>query len=403
MSLKSRLSPPIFSNPQIWRSAAASIVLASALAGCNRKPAPTAAVIPVLPVKPKVAEVDLRAYKPNEAGTIMIVMYHRFETKYPSNDRNLNRRPEDFQKDLENLYQRKYYPVNVSDIVDGKLDVPAGKTPIALTFDDSWDSQFKLIAGTDGQPHIDPDCAVGIMEKFHKAHADWPLKGTFFVLPQEGKKPPTFYQADSVDQKLAYLIKNGYEVANHTSTHSSLRGKSAEKVQWEIATAVKDIRAVDKTATMDVLALPYGQLPGKAVQKFLIEGESGGQQYHNKAVLLAAWRPIMSPFTQNNKKVAEQGKFAVYNPYRLERIKPDPTQAAVPGTFEYWLSYYDLNPSKRYISDGNPKVVSVPKAYQSHVDPGAVQRMGLTLQIYSLDGSKPGAPGAPASGNLSVQ
>ena len=377
-----------------------------ALTGCNRKPASTTADIAKPPAKPKVAEVDLRAYKPNEAGTIMIVMYHRFDKKYPSNDRNLNRRPEDFQKDLENLYQRKYYPVNVSDIVEGKLDVPAGKTPIALTFDDSWDTQFKLIAGTDGQPHIDPECAVGIMEKFHKAHADWPMKGTFFVLPQEGRNGPTFYQSDSVDQKLGYLIKSGYEVANHTATHSSLRGKSADKVQWEIATAIKDIRAIDKTAPMQILALPYGQLPGKGVQKYLSEGESGGVRYKNNAVLLAAWRPIMSPYTQNNKKVTDRGRFAAFNPLRLERIKPDPTQAAVPGTFEYWLAYYDLNPGRRYISDGNPKVVSVPKAFQSQVDPAAVQRMGLTLQIYSLDAGKPGlggAAGTPTGGGLSVQ
>ena len=379
--------------------AAAVVLGAMSLAGCRRKPAVSPNSSPTIISRPKVAEVDLRAYKPNEAGSIMIVMYHKFDSRFPSSDKKQNRNPADFQKDLEDLYNRKYYPVNVSDIVQGKLDVPAGKTPIALTFDDSWGTQFRLVAGTDGQPHIDPNCAVGLMEKFHKAHADWPMRGTFFVLPQEGRSPATFYQPESADQKIAYLIKSGYEVANHTSTHHSLRSMTSDKVQWEIATAIKDIKLLDKTATMRVLALPYGKLPSKENQKYLVEGESGGVHYQNDAVLLAAWRPIMSPYTQNSKKVTDRGRFAAFNVYRLERIKPDPTQATVPGTFEYWLSYYDLNPGMRYVSDGNPKVVSVPKALQSTIDPAAVAKMGLILQIYTLDAAK----GAPVSSSLSVQ
>src|SRR5204862_3942708 len=119
---------------------------------------------------PKIGEVDLKSYKPNEAGAVMIIMYHRFDPKLPSSDKVYNRRPDDFRKDLEDLYKRGYRPATVTEFLENRMDVPAGKTPAVLTFDDSWDTQFKLVTGTDGQAHIDPDCAVGIMETFQKSH-----------------------------------------------------------------------------------------------------------------------------------------------------------------------------------------------------------------------------------------
>ena len=148
---------------------------------------------------PEVSQVDLKSYKPNEAGAIMIIMYHRFNPKEKS--WHLNRPPEEFRKDIETMYEQGYRPVNVSDIVNNRMDVPPGKTPIALTFDDALLTQFKLVTGTDGQAHIDPDCAVGIMETFHKNHPDWNLKGRFFVLPKEGPRgTDPFGQADSVSE-----------------------------------------------------------------------------------------------------------------------------------------------------------------------------------------------------------
>jgi peptidoglycan/xylan/chitin deacetylase (PgdA/CDA1 family) len=366
-------------------------------AGCHKKPSESDNIEPIKPkAPPQVSEVDLKAYKPNEAGAVMVLMYHRFRPEKEEKNNPLNRTPDTFRQDLEDLYKRKYYPVTASEFAENKMDVPAGKTPIVLTFDDSLPTQFKLTLGKDGGQHIDPDCAVGIMETFSKAHKDWPTKGTFFVLPHEGRNGDPFGDAESAAQKFDYLEKHGYEIANHTSTHPSMRHMSSDKIRWELATAVKDIRQVDKDAPMQILALPYGQIPGKAAQKDLISGESGGTKYENKAIFLAAWRPILSPVTIPSKKFAENGSLAVFNRYRLERITPDPNPKAG-QTFEYWLKYFDEHPGQRYVSDGNLQVVAVPKSLQNMVDPKKVKAQGKVAQFYSFGGGKGGGAGSPLS------
>ena len=343
----------------------------------------------------------------------MILMYHNFDATKPDGD--YNRKPDSFRQDLEGLYKRGYRPATASEFIDGKVapDVPAGKTPVVLTFDDSLPTQFRTITKPDGREAIDPNCAVGVMETFHKAHPDWLLRGTFFVLPSENNKPVPFYQQESLGQKFTYLLKAGYEIQNHTSTHPNMRGMTADKVQWELGTAKRDIQEIDKGAAMDIMALPYGAVPKQPQAKqALISGASGGTSYQNRAVFLAAYRPVLSPITKMDKKVNQGGRLCVFDPYRLERVKPNPTQANLPGTFEYWLKWFDANPSERYVSGGNPQVAVVPAGSKSAVDPARVLALGKTLQVYggsedSLGASGPGAnpsgAGANPGGGLSVE
>ena len=68
-------------------------------------------------------------------------------------------------------------PVNVSDYVTRKIDIPAGKKPAVMTFDDGSETQLQLSA--DGV--VDPDTAVGIMLDFAEAHPDFRPAGTFYV------------------------------------------------------------------------------------------------------------------------------------------------------------------------------------------------------------------------------
>ena len=55
--------------------------------------------------------------------------------------------------------------------------VPAGKTPVVLTFDDSTQFQFSY----DARGNIKPDTAVGILLEFQREHPGFPLAGTFYV------------------------------------------------------------------------------------------------------------------------------------------------------------------------------------------------------------------------------
>ncbi|MGC8669072.1 MAG: polysaccharide deacetylase family protein [Chthonomonadales bacterium] len=387
--------PPL---PRVAIPAAATVCLTIliALAGCHQQH-PKVAALPAKPAEPaRLSDAELKSYHANEAGAVMIVMYHHFDPNRPDSD--LNRRPDTFRKDLEAFYKRGYRPVTLSEFLSGKMDVPGGKTPIVLTFDDASPTQFKVITGSDGKPSIAPDCAVGILETFHKTHPDWPTKGTFFVLPKEGRNQEPFGQADSVADKFAYLLKNGYEIQNHTSTHSSMRGMTAERVQWELATAVRDARAINPNAQMDILALPYGQVPRKDARRYLLDGEQGGTHYHNTAIIKAAWRPVLSPITRNSRKITDGGSLCPFDPYNIERITPDGGKSYRVGTLEYWIKFFDEHPNLRYYSDGSPTIAAVPRAYQSWVDPARARKCGVTLQFY------PQSTSAPASeGNLSVR
>ena len=391
--------PFAFRSPAFFRPA--SLALLGALSGCHK--AETVVVAP--PPKPKiprrVAEADLAKYRPNEAGAIMVLMYHRVRESEVDGD--LNRRPATFRRDLQTLYDGGYYPVTALNLAENNMDVPIGKTPVVLTFDDALISQFHVIMGKDNTPHIDPNCAVGIMETFHKQHPDWPTRATFFVLPHEGKNGDPFGQAESVGDKFAHLDKSGYEVANHTSTHNTMRGMDGATVQRELATAFKDIKELAPHAAMQTFALPYGKPPRRdEVLKFLRAGTSGGQSYSHKAVFMAGWRPVLSPITRNDKKITDGGQMSTFDPNHLERVLPSEKQIGKPGSFDYWMQWFAKNPGVRYISDGLKGVVAVPIGAKNSVDVTRVQEQDKILQVYG--GATGGAAGKDKSGSsLSVE
>ena len=380
-------------RPRFIRIAPLLVALAAA-PGCKKNAGQPAIALPPPPPPAEVSEADLKEYKPNEAGAVMVLMYHDVVKARPNDD--LNRTPDQFRKDLMDLYKRNYHPVNAIEFVTNTMDVPVGKTPVVLTFDDARQSQFNVVTDADGNSKIDKDCAVGILETFNKEHPDWPMKATFFVLPKEGRNGDPFGQPESVAEKFDYLLSKGYEVANHTSTHASMRKLPADKIKWELATAVKDIKTINPKAQMQTLALPYGHEPHPAAVPIAVEGESGGTSYQNVAIFKAAWRPNLSPITVDEKNLHNQPNFTVFNPTGLERSVPDPRRAKSAGTFEYWLKWFDANKSERYVSDGNPKVAAVPASKKSIVDRKRAEKTGVRVQFYSLTSGK-------AGGGLSVQ
>ena len=385
-------------------AALASALLVPLIASCNKKAEVAQAPKPT-PTPPKVSQADIEKFQPNEAGAIMVVMYHRILEK--ERDSDLNRRPETFARDLETLRSKGYFPVNALELVENSMQVPAGKTPVVLTFDDALPSQFKTVTGSDGKTHIDPKCAVGVMESFHKKYPDWPEKGTFFVLPGGGRNAEPFGQADSVARKFKYLLGHGYEIANHTTTHLNMRRLDGAKIQAELAGAFKSIKAIAPEASMSTFALPYGKLPrDKAARKYLMAGTSGGQSYSNKAVFLAAWRPVLSPVTRQDKKFTRAGEVSVFDPAEIERITPDARNPKTAGTLEYWIAWFDKNRDARYISDGVDAVVSAPASMQSAIDTERLAAQDKRLQLYGgadeATGSK-GGKGTKSGGDLSVQ
>lgn len=349
-------------------------------AGCNRTETKTLeAAAPKAPAV--ISAADLKKFKPNEAGAIPVIMYHRFVATEKGN--YLNRTPDAFRKDLETLHARGYWPVNAWDVIANKMDVPIGKSPVVLTFDDALPSQFRTVV-KNGEEKIDPDCAVGIMESFRKT-SGWPARATFFVLPKFGRNSDPFGQSEGVSSKFDYLVSKGYEVASHTATHENMRGMNATQVQTELATAMREIKKINKDAQMQTFALPFGKVPRDAsAAKALLQGASGGTSYRNKAVFLAAWRPIASPLT---KQTLGQDGVAAFNPTKLERITPGAPGKLEPGTLEYWIAWFGKNPGARYVSDGNPRIAAIPTSNKEMIDDARAAKSNVKVQFYDLNTS----------------
>lgn len=334
--------------------------------------APTPVPAPTAKPGPKLPAIDYAEVRPNELGSIPVIMYHEIKG---TQNKSLTRSLADFQKDLEAMRQAGFYPVNLGDVANNNIDVPAGKSPIVLTFDDARPSQFQLIE-TPNAMKIDPNCAVGIMEAFHKKHPDdWPLRATFFVLPKSRLTTETFGQLGLGGQKMQYLIQQGMEIANHTTNHKSLRGMNAAQIQQEIGYANNQILRDAPDAKITVFAAPRGQFPrDKKLWQYLKKGTFEGKNYEHKLIMLAAWRPMPSPASKDFD--SNEGMERIDSINGLNGVRDWIKKLTTGGT--------DIS---RYVSDGDPNVVSYPKSDERMANLKALKASGKLAYGYSAGGA----------------
>lgn len=347
--------------------------LAFAMPGCHQRNNTTTTSVKRAQVKPLInpdgtssnvpplAKEEL-ALHPNEAGVVPVLMYHAIDTKghgkYKPDQVDSNvRSPEGFRKELQMMYDANYRPVTLKEFLDNKIDLPIGKSPVILTFDDSRKTQFNYLP--DGS--VDPDCAIGILQEFNRQHPDWAVKATFFVQPVPVTRA-FFGQPEFSERKLQELVKMGCEVENHTLTHPRLRVLSDERVQKEIAGCEAEIHKALPDYKVDSLALPYGIWPRN--RKLASDGEANGIKYHNRAVLVVGFHP-------SKASIAKE-----FKPGHIPRI-----QAAGSGlnTSADWLVRIKEDGS-RYVSDGDPAITTIPKYLLPKID---LKRLnGSALRTY---------------------
>jgi peptidoglycan/xylan/chitin deacetylase (PgdA/CDA1 family) len=274
---------------------------------------------------------------PNELGRVMILEYHKID--YP--EERWTRTPENFRRDLETLYAKGYRLINLGDLLDRKIQIPAGTTPVVLTFDDSSPGQFRYIEAN-GSVQIDPKSAIGVLEAFVAEKPDFGRGGTFYVLPGASKPNRLFNQPEYEGKKLQYLVSHGYEIGNHTLWHANLGKYPEATVRAQVADAQVWIQRHVPDYKTRTLALPHGVYPPDV--SWVLNGSAKGTTYHHDAVLMVAGGPAPSPFSR------------AFDPVRLPRIQ------AVERDLAYWLNYFDKNPHERFVSDGDPNSVTVPAA-----------------------------------------
>lgn len=271
----------------------------------------------------------------NELGQILVLMYHLIDTE----ESEWTRTPENFRKDLELLKQEGFYPVNVRDLASGNIDIPAGKSPVVLTFDDSSIGQYRILE--DGS--LDPDCAVAIMQAEVEA-GGWASRASFFpLIDVDVASREIFGQPDLKREKLRNLVEWGYEIGSHTVTHLNLKEASTTEAVKQLAQSKATLEElIGGGYSVTSLAVPFGEYPES--DAILTHGEYEGTAYTYTAVVSVDPEPCPSPFST---------KFDALHIPRI-RGSGDYIRQAIAALKE--------NPGLRYISDGDPTTVSAPLA-----------------------------------------
>jgi peptidoglycan/xylan/chitin deacetylase (PgdA/CDA1 family) len=253
----------------------------------------------------------------NHSGDVFVLEYHRISPKEARWDRSRER----FRKDLERLYRMGFRPVTAGEYLHNLMDLPPGASPVVITFDDADGSQIRFLP--DGS--LDPTSAAGIWKAFADKHPGFPVKGTFYVLPNAG-----WGQGKAFEQKARALLEMGSEIGSHTVTHANLRKLSEEGVKRELAGAIERLNALGLRSPVSI-ALPYGISPRNAglLRKFSYRGK----EYSMSGAMLVGANPAPAPAS------------AKFDPYRIPRIQAIEGEAGI----TFWLDKVQRGEVRPYV------------------------------------------------------
>ncbi|MEX1162140.1 MAG: polysaccharide deacetylase family protein [Nitriliruptor sp.] len=291
---------------------------------------------------PAAAAAEVEA---NELGQIPVLMYHRL---LPDGGGDYDNTPEQFEAELRRLHDEGYVPITTAELVSGRIDVPAGTTPVVLTFDDSTREQFALTE--DGE--VDPDTAVGIMLRLEDELDGFEAAGSFYVLGSLFGA-----NAERGAELLAALADLGFEIGNHTAGHENLRQLDAEGVQCALAGGVANIQEAVPGTEVRTLSYPFGVRPEDPT--LVASGSADGVEYTHLAGLLVGSGPAPSPYD------------ATFDPLAIPRIRsqPEPVDGDPDFGSNYWLEVLAEAPERRYVSDGDPDTIAFPSELRPQLAP----------------------------------
>jgi hypothetical protein len=360
-------------------------------------PAPTGT--PVAPIAtPAVEAIDpavLYEAGVNELGVIPVMMYHAFVSG-PTEDiwtRNLD----DFRGDLQYLYDNDYYVISVRNLIDNDINVPLGKHPVVLTYDDASARQFQFMMNDAGELVPTPDSAVGVLEEFFAAHPDFG-KGSHFGIVGNNcfgwrDEVVEYNSGDEYCQlKLQWLSDNGYEVGNHTWTHENLNLQDSDGVAEQIGKNAQfiDDRVQGPGNESLILTLPFGEQPepGTEGASYIQNGVPWeGNQYVVEAMMKVIGGPMYSPSS------------SWWDPMDILRFNTDDESHGI------WFGPLERGEVPLYTSDGNPDTVTIPDPLPEYLanelDPTFIANQGKALVTYALPEDAPPANTSAAGDNAS--
>jgi peptidoglycan/xylan/chitin deacetylase (PgdA/CDA1 family) len=292
--------------------------------------------------EPAVRRVDGRM--PNELGVVPVIMHHEIR---PDRVGPYDQTPAEFRAELEQLWREGYWPVTAADLVHRNLgSVPAGKTPVVLTFDDATRYQLTIRGG-----NVDPTTAVGVMLAFARERPGFPPVATFYVL----REP--FGGVANGGALMRWLVRRGFELGNHTKDHVPLSGLPPSGVSREIALGEAVITGAVPGYRVSTMSLPLGEMPKPA--SLARTGHWKGTTYGPYGVFLVGANPASSPFSTDFDPAAIPRIRSSHQPWRGERD----FGAA------FWLHELAEHPEQRYVSDGDAAHVTFPRAHSQKLRP----------------------------------
>ncbi len=305
------------------------------------KPAAKAKLGPTRRARPAQTQ-PLPGLPPNELGQIPVVMHHMIRSDRVG---EYDQTPEEFRAELDYLWQHGYTPVNVGELIAGDLDVPKGTTPVAFTFDDA--TTYQIDFTRDGE--LAPATAVGIMLEFARTHPGFVPKGTFYV-----NRTP-FGSDTLAKHALPWLTANGFEIGNHTHSHIPLRTLADEEVRKQLWRGEDLIRKILPGYEVTSVALPLGSLPRN--EQLAMQGSWQGKRYGPYGVMLVGANPAPSPYANS------------FDRGRIPRIRTSHAgwHEEPDFAFSYWMKELERNPGSRYVSDGDPAAITLPRGSEGDV------------------------------------
>lgn len=294
----------------------------------------------------------------NELGRVPVMMYHGIvnkkssETSYTGGNVDkdgYNRTVEAFKEDLEFYYQNGYRMIRAIDYVNGIIDVPYGKSPIVLTFDDGSANNIKVNGiSEDGEIIIDENSAVGVLESFKKKYPDFNVTATFFV------NGSLFQQSEYNEKILKWLVENGYDIGNHTKTHVNFSDASTNESEEEVGFVYNKLDAIIPDKYVKLVALPFGSPYKKTHANFshIINSNYNGINYETVSTFRVGWMPDYSPFSKDFDK-----EF-------IMRVRAYDNNGV---DFDIEASFRILE-KNRYVSDGNVDTIVIKESDASYLN-----------------------------------
>ena len=289
---------------------------------------------------------------PNEVGKIMILVYHGLHEETPG---PYDRLTADFRNDLQMLYDQGYRLISMADLVNNNITTPRGYTPVVLSFDDGLPSAFSMIELEDGTLAPKPGTAVYIINEFYEKNPDFGRTAIFFI----NGRPEPFRGAGTLEERFRYLLDYGFELGNHSYSHANFVRLNAQSLQRDIGRLDQLLRRYAPDFEPLVFAYPFSIRPRRSLMHYILEGEYDGKPYSY------AWA----------LRVGNTGSPAVPHHINFDPVNVSRVVASDISTYYYvvpdlghLLRRFKENPELRFISDGDPNTVTVPRHLKHYVN-----------------------------------